>query len=177
MYGETITCLRLTIAPQCHAHFYNPSEFADESHLNCEHVVRFLASIGVTVAKVETWQQWAAAYMDMSLTEHPEDVLLQDTMWDTCACINADHSLVLKKVNPGTPGYYSPVLKQSRAQRATQRTAYHSRENLSTNAEAGPSAPMGEEAPVSLVHPEDAREGDTAYTNEQEDEDTWMGPA
>jgi len=55
MYGETITHLRLTIVPQHHAHFYNPSEFADESHLNCEHVVRFLANIGVTVAKVETW--------------------------------------------------------------------------------------------------------------------------
>jgi len=55
MYGETITCLRLTIVPQCRAHFYNPSEFADESHLNCEHVARFLASIGVTVAKAETW--------------------------------------------------------------------------------------------------------------------------
>ena len=115
--------------------------------------------------------------MDMSLTEHPEDALLQDAMQDACARIDADHSLVLKKVNPGTPGYYSPVLEQSRAQCAARRTAYHSRENSSTNAEAGPSAPMGEEAPASPVHPEDAREGDTAYTNEQEDEDTWMGPA
>jgi len=56
MYGETIPCVCLTIAPQCHAHFYNPSEFANESHLNCKHMVRFLASIGVTVAKAETWQ-------------------------------------------------------------------------------------------------------------------------
>jgi len=55
MYGETITRLRLTIAPQRCAHFYNPSEFADESHLNCEHVACFLASVGVTVAKAETW--------------------------------------------------------------------------------------------------------------------------
>jgi len=115
--------------------------------------------------------------MDMSLTEHPEDALLQDAMWDTRVRINADHSLVLKKVNPGTPGYYSPVLEQSRAQCAAQRTAYHSRENLSTNAEVGPSAPMGEEAPASPVHPEDAREGDTTYANEQEDKDTQMGPA
>jgi len=38
MYGETITRLCLTIAPQRHAHFYNPSEFADESHLNCKHI-------------------------------------------------------------------------------------------------------------------------------------------
>jgi len=82
MYGETITCVCLTIAPQCHAHFYNPSEFANESHLNCEHMVHFLASVGVTVAKAETWQQWAAAYVDMSLTEHPEDMLLQEAMWD-----------------------------------------------------------------------------------------------
>jgi len=36
---------------------------------------------------------------------------------------------------------------------------------------------MGEEAPASPVHPEDAREGDTAYANEQEDKDTQMGPA
>jgi len=129
------------------------------------------------MAEAETWQQWAAAYMDMSLTEHPEDALLQDAMQDAHVCIDADHSLVLKKVNPGTPGYYSPVLKQSRAQHATQHTAYHSRENLSTNAEAGPSAPMGEEAPASPVHPEDAREGDTTYANKQEGEDTWMGPA
>jgi len=56
MYGETITRLRLTITPQRRAHFYNPSKFADESHLNCEHVARFLASVGVTVAKAETWQ-------------------------------------------------------------------------------------------------------------------------
>jgi len=173
----TITHLCLTIVPQHCAHFYNPSEFADESHLNCEHVACFLASIGVTVAKAETWQQWAAAYVDMSLTEHPEDALLQDAIWDARARINADHSLVLKKVNPGTPGYYSPVLEQSRTQCATRCTAYHSRENLSTNAEAGPSAPMGEEAPASLVHPEDAREGNTVYTNEQEDENTQMGPA
>jgi hypothetical protein len=76
MYGETITRLRLTIAPQRRAHFYNPSEFADESHLNCKHVAHFLASVGVTVAKAETWRQWAAAYVDMSLTEHPEDALL-----------------------------------------------------------------------------------------------------
>jgi len=131
----------------------------------------------MTVAEAETWQQWAAAYVDMSLTEHPEDVLLQDVMWDACVCIDADHSLVLKKVNPGTPGYYSPVLKQSRAQCATWRTAYHSRENLSPNAKVGPSAPMGKEAPASLVHPEDAREGKAAYTNEQEDKDTQMGPA
>jgi len=55
MYGETITCLRLTIAPQRHAHFYNPSKFADESHLNCKHVAHFLASVGVTVAEAETW--------------------------------------------------------------------------------------------------------------------------
>jgi len=177
MYGETITHLRLTIVPQCHAHFYNPSKFADESHLNCKHVAHFLASIGVTVAEVETWRQWAAAYVDISLTEHPEDALLQDTMWDTHAHIDADHSLVLKKVNPGTPGYYSPVLEQSCAQRATWCTAYHSRENSSTNAEAGPSAPMGKEAPASPVHPEDAREGDTAYANQQEDKDTQMGPA
>ena len=98
-------------------------------------------------------------------------------MRDARARIDADHSLVLKKVNPGTPGYYSPVLEQSRAQRATRHTAYHSRENLSTNAEAGPSAPIGEEAPASPVHLEDAREGNTAYANEQEDEDTQMGPA
>jgi len=113
----------------------------------------------------------------MSLTEHPEDALLQDAMRDARVRIDTDHSLVLKKVNPGTPGYYSPVLEQSRAQRAARHTAYHSRENSSTNAEAGPSAPMGEEAPASPVHPEDAREGNTAYTNEQEDEDTRMGPA
>ena len=131
----------------------------------------------MTVAEAEIWRQWAAAYMDMLLTEHPEDVLLQDAMQDAHARIDADHSLVLKKVNPGTPGYYSPVLKQSRAQCAAWRTAYHLRENSSTNAEAGPSAPMGEEAPASPVHPEDAREGDTAYANEQEDEDTQMGPA
>ena len=55
MYGETITHLHLTIVPQCCAHFYSPSEFADESHLNCEHVACFLASIGVTMAKAETW--------------------------------------------------------------------------------------------------------------------------
>ena len=55
MYGETITHLHLTIMPQCHAHFYSPSEFADESHLNCEHVACFLASVGVTMAKAETW--------------------------------------------------------------------------------------------------------------------------
>ena len=57
--------------------------------------------------------------MDMSLTEHPEDMLLQEAMWDTCAHINTDHSLVLMKVNPGTPGYYSPVLEQSHMQCAT----------------------------------------------------------
>ena len=115
--------------------------------------------------------------MDMSLTEHPEDALLQDAMWDTRVRINADHSLVLKKVNPGTPGYYSPVLEQSRTQRAAWHTAYHLRDNSSTNTEVGPSAPMGEEAPASPVHPEDAREGDTAYANKQEDKDTQMGPA
>jgi len=70
-----------------------------------------------------------------------------------------------------------PILEQSRTQCAAQHTAYHSRDNSSTNAEAGPSAPMGEEAPASPVHPEDAREGNTAYANEQEDEDTRMGPA
>jgi len=113
----------------------------------------------------------------MSLTEHPEDALLQDAMRDACARIDADHSLVLKKVNPGTPGYYSPVLEQSRTQRAARHTAYHLRDNLSTNTEVGPSAPMGEEAPASPVHPEDAREGDTAYANKQEDKDTQMGPA
>ena len=119
MYGETVMCLHLTIVPQCHAHFYSPSEFADESHLNCEHVACFLASIGVTMAEAETWQQWAAAYVDMSLTEHLEDVLLQEALRDAHAHINADHSLVLIKVNPGTPGYYSPVLEQSHMQRAT----------------------------------------------------------
>ena len=37
---------------------------------------------------------------------------------------------------------------------------------------------MGKEAPASPVHPEDARAGDAnaAYANEQEDEDTQMGP-
>ena len=118
MYGETITRLHLTVAPQRYAHFYSPSEFADESHLNCEHVARFLASVGVTTAEAETWRQWAAAYVDMSLTEHPEDALLQEALRDARARIDADHSLVLTKVNPGTLGYYSPVLEQSHAQRA-----------------------------------------------------------
>jgi len=100
MYGETITRLHLTIAPQRCAHFYNPSEFADESHLNCEHVARFLASVGVTMAEAETWRQWAAAYVDMSLTEHPEDALLQDAMRDARARIDADHSLVVTILTP-----------------------------------------------------------------------------
>ena len=55
MYGETVTHLHLTIMPQHHAHFYSPSEFANESYLNCEHMARFLASIGMTMAEVETW--------------------------------------------------------------------------------------------------------------------------
>ena len=178
MYGETIMHLHLTVTPQRHAHFYSPSEFTDESHLNCEHVARFLASIGMTTAKAETWQQWAAAYVDMLLTEHPEDALLQEALRDAHARIDTDHSLVLTKVNPGTLGYYSPVLEQSRTQHAARRTTYHSREDSSLSAEAGPSAPMGKEAPASPVHPEDARAGDAnaAYANEQEDEDTRMGP-
>ena len=116
MYGETIMHLHLTIAPQRCAHFYSPSEFTDESHLNCEHVARFLESVGMTTAEVETWRQWAAAYVGMLLTEHPEDALLQEALQDARMCINADHSLVLIKVNPGMPGYYSPVLEQSHAQ-------------------------------------------------------------
>jgi len=38
---------------------------------------------------------------------------------------------------------------------------------------------MGEEAPISPLHPEDARAGNAnaIYANEQEDKDTQMGPA
>ena len=117
--------------------------------------------------------------MDMSLTEHPEDALLQEAMQDAHMCINTDHSLVLIKVNLGTLGFYSPVLEQSHAQCAAWHTAYHSREDLSFSTEAGPSAPIDEEAPTSPVHPEDARAGNAngAYANKQEDEDTQMGLA
>ena len=117
--------------------------------------------------------------MDMSLTEHPEDALLQEVMQDAHMRIDTDRSLVLMKVNPGTLGFYSPVLEQSHTQYAAWHTAYHLREDLSFSTEAGPSAPIDEEAPTSPVHPEDARAGNAngAYTNEQEDKDTQMGLA
>ena len=63
---------------------YSITTFANNKDLKVKHMAYFLASIGVTVDKAETWQQWAAAYVDMGLIKHPEDPLLMEMRKALC---------------------------------------------------------------------------------------------
>jgi len=57
LYKETVTYLQITIAPNCQVQQYSTTTFANEKDLKVKYVVHFLASVGVTIDKAETWRQ------------------------------------------------------------------------------------------------------------------------
>ena len=75
---------------------YSTTTFANERDLKVEHVACFLASVGVTIDKAETWRQWVAAYVDMGLMKHPEDPPLLEVKKASCARINKDRDLSIR---------------------------------------------------------------------------------
>ena len=141
---------------------YNATQFGDENHLGVNEVARYLATVGVTTAEAEKWRAWATAYIDMELEEHPDDVHAVDlrrAKQQARARIDSDPDLVLSRVHPDSPGYYNPVLENSRALRKASREARQSEAGSSTNAEAGPSSVIlaGDEH-TPPVHPDGAEE-------------------
>ena len=64
-----------------------------KNHLGINEVAYYLASIGIIINEAETWQAWAAAYVEMELTEHLDSrhaQMLQQAQVCACACIDSD---------------------------------------------------------------------------------------
>jgi len=145
-YQEVLAQLGQAIAPARRKQTYNVAQFGDESHLGINEVARFLATTGVPVVDAEQWRQWAAAYVDMELDEHPQSdhaPMLQRAKEQARARINSDPSRVVTRVHPSSPGYYNPAYENARAHRAAQQ----SEESSSSHAEAGPSSTTSGENP------------------------------
>lgn len=72
---------------------YDKSQSGQANILGVRHILQFLASMGVSAQKAETWHHWASTYVEMDLTTHPTSTganmlqLVQDMM---CVHINED---------------------------------------------------------------------------------------
>ena len=141
---------------------YDALVFGDENHLGINEVARYLASIGITINEAKTWWAWAAAYVEMELTEHPDSrhaQMLQQAQVCARACIDGDLKWVLKNVHTTLPGYYNPT-----------RDCPHTAED----AEAGPSNATVE-TDATMHHDAESNVVQLNYQNEKDD-NTRMGP-
>jgi len=135
-------------------------------------VARFLAFVGVTTDEAEQWQQWAAAYIDMELEEHPQSdhaPTLRRAKEQTRGRIRNNPDRVVTRVHPSSPGYYNPNAHMGHA-------AQQAEESASINAEAGPSTIAPAEDAQVPDHPDAIEEEVSIGFGDDQDEDMAMGP-
>jgi hypothetical protein len=140
---------------------YDVANLGPPESLNVQVITRFLALAGVSVDEAEGWRSWAAAFVATELAERPNGpgaAMLQEAQTMMQARINNDRSLVLQRVPANAPGYYNPHSTRATQQATAAQTA------STPTVEVTP--PAAEEEHVAL-----------SYDDNEQDEDTRMGPA
>jgi hypothetical protein len=182
-YQCLVNQLGITIAASCTKDPYNPPLNSNEMRLNTNTVVHYFSTIGVTTTEAEEWRVWAAAYVNMELNEHPNSAYAPQ-LWQARdqahARINSDPSWVLC-VHISCPGHYNLATPPPQLQPPSNTTSimHHATPHIQAaadNAEAGPSSVTHDgDAHVPLLDGE--LEDSVSLGYDDEDEDSWMGPA
>jgi hypothetical protein len=188
-YTQALSDLGQTIAHERSASTYDEAQFGAAASLSINQIGHFLASVGVTSEEAEKWRPWAAAYVEMELEARPDAGYAQALRHAkdlARARITNNPALVLTRINPNSPGHWTPEGNQPQieAQQETQQP------------EAGPSSitadPPSAPTELSVTTRENLEDGDShmpyapsGAAGEEEpspgygddlDEDTRMGP-
>jgi hypothetical protein len=122
-YEQLITQERLLIHQTRRSEPYEEEVFGTAPKLGIRSVARFLAWNGVPPEEAEQWRPWATAYIEMSLSDHPDSArapILKQARDLARQCITDHPEFILKSVHMDAPGNYNPALEQSREARSLQ---------------------------------------------------------
>ncbi|KAH9973137.1 hypothetical protein BGW80DRAFT_1252437 [Lactifluus volemus] len=180
-YEQLITEKQLSIYKTRRSDPYNEKQFKNALNPDIEDIAKYLAQSGVTPDEAEQWRPWATAYIEMTLTTHPDGThtpILKQARNLARKRITDRPALALRSVHVDAPGNYNPIIERSREARRSQLA---SRENeIDTTAQTS-HLPMAESPPPTIpyVTPEDFAPTyivDTTQIHGWDDENMRMGP-